>query len=270
MCVAFLRRPLRAVVAVTTPSPQARVTQQQETFPPRLTNPSIFCSNRALLLSSLRTVSRVYNSIMRSACASLCLLAACVPASGFVPAPSSRLTGTTTAASALARAQQQRAASTSVPLRMAASGGDGDSNKTPWEAFTTDMAKKFAVAATVAAVALSSPGDALAARSGGRMGGRSFSSPSSSVSAAPASGCAGWKPLTLTSFSSPHKEQGRLVDAPSSRSCLCASSMIQTQHHETSIRSSTTTFVDSHRSEILVVTYEVSSAFSERGVPRGI
>lgn len=68
-----------------------------------------------------------------------------------------------------------------MPLRMAAAGGDGDSSKTPWEAFTTDMAKKFAVAATVAAVAFSAPGDALAARSGGRMGGRSFSSPSVSA-----------------------------------------------------------------------------------------
>lgn len=139
---------------------------------------------------------------MRSACASLCLLAACVPASGFVPVPSAGFTGkTTTITTATAAAasgptrpqqhQQQRSASTSVPLRMAAAaggdGGDGSSGKkaTPWEAFTTDMAKKFAVAATVAAVALSAPGDALAARSGGRMGGRSFSSPSVSAECYP-------------------------------------------------------------------------------------
>ena len=59
---------------------------------------------------------------------------------------------------------------------MKATGG-GD-NGAPWEALTTDLAKKLAVAATVAAVAFAAPGDALAARSGGRMGGRSFSSPS--------------------------------------------------------------------------------------------
>ena len=56
-------------------------------------------------------------------------------------------------------------------------GGGGD-NGAPWEALTTDLAKKLAVAATVAAVSFAAPGDALAARSGGRMGGRSFSSPS--------------------------------------------------------------------------------------------
>lgn len=99
-------------------------------------------------------------------------LLACVPAQGFVPAPSARFVGTT---AGLTQAHQ-RAATTSAPLRMTAA-GDGD-KKAPWEAFTKDIAKKFAVAATVAAVAFSSPGDALAARSGGRMGGRSFSSPS--------------------------------------------------------------------------------------------
>lgn len=56
-----------------------------------------------------------------------------------------------------------------------------NSKKGPWEAFTADMAKKFAVAATIAAVTFSAPGDALAAQSGGRMGGRSFSSPSVSL-----------------------------------------------------------------------------------------
>lgn len=107
-------------------------------------------------------------------------LLACVPASGFVPAPAARFAGTG-ATAGLTRAQQ-RSATASRPLRMTA-GGDGDSTKSPWEAFTTDMAKKLAVAATVAAVTFSAPGDALAARSGGRMGGRSFSSPSVSPSA---------------------------------------------------------------------------------------
>lgn len=112
---------------------------------------------------------------MRSSAAAVVVgLLACVPASAFVPAPSARFAGTT---AGLTRAQQ-RSAITSMPLRMAV-GGDGDSNnKSPWETLTTDMAKKLAVAATVAAVAFSAPGDALAARSGGRMGGRSFSSPS--------------------------------------------------------------------------------------------
>ncbi|CAM9404155.1 unnamed protein product, partial [Ectocarpus sp. 13 AM-2016] len=67
------------------------------------------------------------------------------------------------------------AATSSLPLSMA--------GEAPWKAFTTDVAKKVAVAATVAAVAFSTPGEALAARSGGRMGGRSFSSPSRSYSA---------------------------------------------------------------------------------------
>lgn len=53
-----------------------------------------------------------------------------------------------------------------------------DEKKRGWELFMADLAKKFTVAAAVAAVALSAPGDALAARSGGRMGGRSFSAPS--------------------------------------------------------------------------------------------
>lgn len=114
---------------------------------------------------------------MRSAAAAFGLLA-CVPASGFVPVPSARFVGTGTAAGLTRAAQHRPPTTTPAPLRMAAA-GDGDSKKqSPWEALTTDMAKKFAVAATVAAVAFSAPGDALAARSGGRMGGRSFSSPS--------------------------------------------------------------------------------------------
>lgn len=91
-------------------------------------------------------------------------LLGCVPASGFVvPAvPSAGLT----------RAQPRSATTAIMPLLMAAA-GDGD-KKRPWESFATDVAKKAAVAATVAAVAFSAPGDALA-RSGGRISGGSFS-----------------------------------------------------------------------------------------------
>lgn len=88
-------------------------------------------------------------------------LLGCVPASGFVPVPSARFVGTTV-----------------VSLRMTAA-RDSD-HKSPWDAFATDMAKNVAVAATAVAVAaFSAPGDALAAGSGGIIGGGSFSSPSS-------------------------------------------------------------------------------------------
>lgn len=111
---------------------------------------------------------------MKTAC--LCLLAATCggPALAFVPVPTARFAGTT---AALTRAQRPASFS---PLRMAAGGDDGK-KLGPWEAFTTDFATKFAVAATIAAVTFAAPGDALAARSGGRMGGRSFSAPSVSV-----------------------------------------------------------------------------------------
>lgn len=98
-----------------------------------------------------------------------CLAATCSPASAFVLVPSAHFTGTT---ATLTRAVQPRSSS----LRMAAAGGGDGNSKGAWEAFTTDLAKKFAVAATIAAVTFAGPGDALAARSGGRMGGRSFSS----------------------------------------------------------------------------------------------
>lgn len=104
-------------------------------------------------------------------------LLGCVPAPGFVvPAvhiPSARFVGTGTTAG-LTRAQQPRSAITAMALLMAAA-GDGD-KKRPWESFATDVAKKAAVAAAVAAsVAFSAPGEALAADSGGRISGGSFS-----------------------------------------------------------------------------------------------
>lgn len=121
---------------------------------------------------------------MRTDVASLSLLVAATaccgpsPVSAFLaPASTTRFAGTTASLSGVHR----HATSTSFPPRMAATGGDGSEKKTavgPWEAFTTDLAKKFAVAATIAALGLSGPGDALAAKSGGRVGGRSFSSPS--------------------------------------------------------------------------------------------
>ncbi|CAN0232423.1 unnamed protein product [Ectocarpus sp. 12 AP-2014] len=104
-------------------------------------------------------------------------LLGCVPAPGFVvpavPIPSARFVGTGTTAG-LTRAQQPRSATTAVALLMAVA-GDSD-NKHPWESFPTAMAKKAAVAAAIAAaVAFSTPGDALAADSGGRISGGSFS-----------------------------------------------------------------------------------------------
>lgn len=103
-------------------------------------------------------------------------LLGCVTASGFivpVPKPSARFVGTGTRA-------HPRSATTAMSLLMTAV-GDGD-KKRPWESFATDVAKKAAVAATVAVVTFSAPGGALAARSGGRISGGSFSHSSSLVS----------------------------------------------------------------------------------------
>lgn len=106
-------------------------------------------------------------------------LLACAPTTSafFMPAPLARLPSIpsgsfSTTTSALSRVPVVRARG----LHMSSSPNEDE--KSGWELFTADLAKKFTVAAAVAAVALSAPGDALAARSGGRMGGRSFSSPS--------------------------------------------------------------------------------------------
>lgn len=108
--------------------------------------------------------------------ASLCVVAgACVRASAFVPTPNSRFIGNNPMNT---RVLARRPVPSLHPQMVAAGGDNNGQNPNPWEAFSTDLAKKFAVVATIAAVAFAAPGDALAARSGGRMGGRSFSSPS--------------------------------------------------------------------------------------------
>lgn len=115
-------------------------------------------------------------------------LLACAPTTSafFMPAPLARLPSIpsgsfSTTTSALSRVPVVRARG----LHMSSSPNEDE--KSGWELFTADLAKKFTVAAAVAAVALSAPGDALAARSGGRMGGRSFSSPSRSYAPSPRS-----------------------------------------------------------------------------------
>ncbi|CAN0395106.1 unnamed protein product [Ascophyllum nodosum] len=110
--------------------------------------------------------------------ASLGVLAVtCYSATAFIPAPNARFVGTSVART---RAQRPVAAS---PLRMVEAGGGNENEKlNSLQAFSTELAKKFAVGAAIAAMAFAAPGDALAARSGGRMGGSSFSSPSRSYS----------------------------------------------------------------------------------------
>ena len=112
-------------------------------------------------------------------------LLGCVPASGFVlpvPMPSTRFLGPTGTTAGRIRAQP-RSATTAGSLFMAAA-GDGD-EKRPWEPFATDVAKKAAVVATVAAVAFSAPGGALAARSSDTISGGSFSDTLSAWSVSP-------------------------------------------------------------------------------------
>ena len=106
--------------------------------------------------------------------ASLGVLAVtCYSATAFILAPNARFVGTSVART---RAQRPVAAS---PLRMVEAGGGNENEKlNSLQAFSTELAKKFAVGAAIAAMAFAAPGDALAARSGGRMGGSSFSSPS--------------------------------------------------------------------------------------------